>query len=202
MNITMEEINREGFVFHKYKAPEYIRDEIKSLIDFREPVHPGGGGSGYEGDVESLIPNAVSFYTNLIEDLGIARLGIAREDYLHFDLERIDIGNYHDMHSHGLPAKWQCCIWIPTNDFYVGRQFIYGIRGEKLKEIKPQFGDMVFFKPNDPIFIHGVTPLRTTQPVFSIGITCSSYPERFIARDSFAPEYQVQNYDEFPYYED
>lgn len=177
--MILERMDKEGFAFLKYKPQRDVMAEILNFHNEKIPCHSeqdlGMGGTTWEPPIEQYIPETVKFFKDLLSDLGVCR------DYLHFDLEMIKKDDYHFLHTHLTPAHYQLCAWFPLGDFE-GREFIYGEKHD-LKRFKPSNGDMVFFKPNDPRFVHGTSPLTTEIPVYSIGITCSPSPTRYIARD-------------------
>jgi hypothetical protein len=76
---------------------------------------------------------------------------------LHLVYEDIKLGQYHELHTHLIPANYQAVIWAPQ-DNYKGRAFIFGTKNN-LNKFYPKFGDICFMKTNDLNFIHGVEPL-------------------------------------------
>jgi hypothetical protein len=177
--MILEKMNEEGFVFLKYEVPEEVLQEIKDFDKMNVPCHqvqePGLGGTTWEPPIEQYIPKAVAFFKNFLSQKGLTK------GHLHFDLEKIKVNDFHFLHTHFTPAHYQLCAWFPLGQFE-GREFVFGEEND-LQYFKPSAGDLVFFKPNDPVWLHGTTPLRSGEAVYSIGITCSPTATRYIARD-------------------
>lgn len=91
---------------------------------------------------------------------------------LYVDWDFLKQGEDIKLHYHIIPGSFQAVTWFPEESFE-GREFIYGTR-DNLKKIKPRAGLICFFKPNDPNFIHGVSPLLTNSIVYSFGFTSST----------------------------
>lgn len=88
---------------------------------------------------------------------------------LYADFDTISPNQGIDLHYHVIPGSFQVVVWLPDYDFE-GRHFLYGSPDEVL-EFKPSLGHMCFMKPNDPKFIHGVSTLKSSKPVRSLGLS-------------------------------
>lgn len=93
---------------------------------------------------------------------------------LYADVDVINFGESIPLHYHIVFGSFQVVVWDPTYNFD-GRFYLYGT-SEDLREYKPRRGMMCFMKPNDPNFIHGVSPLLSYEPVKSYGFTSSLIP--------------------------
>lgn len=178
-----DKINNEGFVFLKYKTDPKVKEEFLNLEknSLNSKGTPGFGGNVWETSVKELLPYSCQFYEDLLNTYDLPK------DYLFFDLEKIKKEDYHFLHTHFVPARYQICIWIPLDDSFKGREFVYGTQ-DNLKKFRPSFGDLVIFKPNDTTWVHGTTPLLTDIPVYSIGITSSFVNYRVKANDFIITE--------------
>lgn len=72
------------------------------------------------------------------------------------------------MHTHLVPADFQLLIWVPKDDDFKGRKFLYGKKDGPISSYTPKFGDICFMKTNDLDFIHGVSKLETDTVIKTI----------------------------------
>ena len=86
-----------------------------------------------------------------------------------YDIDTIRLNEEIRPHYHIIPGTFQVVVWLPRYKF-TGRYFIYGKRSA-LKKVVPELGYMAFMLPNNPNFIHGVTPLQSQDPVQTIGFS-------------------------------
>jgi len=178
MKISITDIYDHGFLFVKYTPEKYIYDKIMDLdFNFKGNIPGGMGGTSLDNLEDPNFNLIKEYYSNIINSLGLEGFS------LQFDLERMDQGNYHIMHSHRISAIFQACIWVPKKNDYSGRYFIYGTK-EDLKFFKPQYGDLVLMKPNDNRFLHGVSPLKSYDPVFSVGIS-AGVPQKNVKAEDY-----------------
>lgn len=140
--ITLDELNKKGFIFHRYDLPNYTLAEEELAI----------------------------FFKNYIKDI----IKIPAGETLYYDYDTLNFGQEIKPHYHIIPGSFQVVIWLPDSDF-IGRDFLYGYNGN-LKKFKPQIGVMCFMKPNDPLFLHGVSKLESLNPVKTLGISSLSKP--------------------------
>jgi hypothetical protein len=139
--ITLERLNKEGFIFHRYDESMLTDNHEKNLQILKEYI---------QGLLS--VPNE-----NLYTDIDIVEQGMEIKP-----------------HYHIIPGSFQVVVWNPEGDFE-GRYYLHGI-GEELEKFKPFKGMMCFMKPNDPNFIHGVTPLISETPVLSYGFSSAVFP--------------------------
>jgi hypothetical protein len=95
-------------------------------------------------------------------------------EILYADIDIINYGESIPLHYHIIPGSFQVVVWAPYGP-YSGRYYLYGTKDD-LRQIQPARGLMCFMKPNDPNFIHGVSPLYSTVPVKSYGFSSSLCP--------------------------
>ena len=138
--ITLEDINKYGFVFHEYNHAEILKETDQESMDSL---------SAYISSLISL-PNEI----------------------LYSDIDVINYGESIPLHYHIIPGSFQVVVWAPDGP-YTGRYYLYGTQHD-LREMQPRRGLMCFMKPNDPDFIHGVSPLYSTTPVKSYGFSSAA----------------------------
>lgn len=82
--------------------------------------------------------------------------------------ESFILGDSNALHTHLVPADFQLLVWVPKDDNFVGRSFLYGKKDGPIKQFKPRLGDICFMKTNDLEFVHGVTELTSDTLVKTV----------------------------------
>lgn len=133
----LKHINQNGFYFNQFKPDEKFLAEL------------------FNGETPS--PYVHEKTKKILTHFGLP------VDQLQLVYEDINLGEYHEMHTHLIPADLQVIIW-GIKGHYTGRDFKYGTK-DHLKSFYPKFGDICFMKTNDLNFIHGVSPLKSGHKV-------------------------------------
>lgn len=89
---------------------------------------------------------------------------------LYYDFDSISYKNEIKPHYHLIPGSFQVVVWLPKNQSFTGRLFQFG-SPDFLQQVKPELGFMCFMKPNDPNFIHGVSPLTSHHSIKTLGFS-------------------------------
>lgn len=88
----------------------------------------------------------------------------------HFSAHKMVKGDSFEMHTEardtarGFP---DILLWFCKNEEYVGREFMYGTRGN-LSEVQPETGLCCLVDTIDPNYIHGVKKLQSNTEVITI----------------------------------
>jgi hypothetical protein len=144
MNSLSKQIEKEGFVFRKFRPSEDFRNIIlNNTCD--SPL------------VELEIKKILRKF-NCPTD----KLQIVFEDFLENDSN--------DLHTHLIAADFQVLMWATKSNFK-GRDFIYTNELGEEKRFSPSFDDICFMKTNDLNFKHGVSKLETNCLVRTIIIS-------------------------------
>ena len=137
----MQQLNEKGFIFSSFTPDPEMRQKI----------------------LNSTTPNQEirDYMFNVLKDMG---LGIKEIELNYEDVRK---GNSLLMHTHLIPADYQVLFWVPDNDDFEGRGFIYGTK-DNIQVFYPKFGDICFMKANDLNFIHGVEELHSESLVRTV----------------------------------
>jgi hypothetical protein len=125
----------------------------------------------FQGNIPNISEDDLAnFFISYIKTVVDVPLG----ESLYYDYDVVNYLQEIKPHYHVIPGSFQVVIWLPDYEFE-GRYFLYGYKGE-LKKYKPSKGMMCFMKPNDPLFLHGVSKLESGKSIKSLGITSLYVP--------------------------
>ena len=106
---------------------------------------------------------------NNFKDL-IHSFSLVDGESLFYDFDLLSKGEEIKPHYHLIPGSFQIVIWLPQNNEFTGRNFLFGTPSN-LQQIKPRLGYLCIMKPNDPNFIHGVSQLTSDHNVETLGFS-------------------------------
>lgn len=142
-------LNREGFLFNSYSFPKNFKTKV---LTESEP---------------SL--ETISIIQNILEEFNLPI------DNTKIDFEDVILGESNELHTHLIPADCQMLIWVPLDEEYTGRDFLYKKKGQEIRRFKPKLGDICFMKTNDLDFLHGVSKLESDSRIRTIVVSVNCH---------------------------
>ena len=151
-NQLIDNINEKGFFFDKFTPSESFKKNV-FLTNYPSDV------------VIEEVKRILKKFDIIVSNIEVTYEDITKDQSL-------------SLHTHLIGSSCQVLIWVPENNDFEGRDFLYGKKEFLIKKFRPKFGDICFMKTNDLSFIHGVSPLLSNSFIRTIVINVNFSNER------------------------